>query len=94
MIIKTGIKRVASNIEEEIVVDSHLATYPYKELVVKVWGRPTKKGMKTEEYQDLKSQMGDDWYSDITNHWWEEHSCLSVDDMEKLNKIIEEVTFG
>jgi hypothetical protein len=92
MVIKTGIKRVTSNIEEEIVVESHTAKYPYKELVVKVLGKPTKKGRLTKEYRDLKTRMGDDWYSDLTNTWWDEQSCLSVADMEKLDSILEEVS--
>lgn len=82
-IIKIG-KIVDDGIEKTVVVElDHLKKWNYR-----VYANPTKKGKDTKAYRDMRHKLGDDWFSDITDSWFELHA-LSEKMQIKISKVID-----
>lgn len=74
MKLETSVTREKDGIAENICVEAWRAKYPYEHITVKVIGEPTHEGRQTEAYRELRSKLGDDWVSDITDSWYIEFS--------------------
>ncbi len=84
-IIKIG-KIVDEGIEKMVVVElDHPKKWNYR-----VYANPTKKGKETKAYRETRHQLGDDWYSDITQSWYESHA-LSEKMQIKISKVIDKL---
>jgi hypothetical protein len=90
MKIETNIKRNNDGVEQSIFIECYLARYPYERIVKKVLAEPTKKGKQTLEYRKIKGELGDDWYSDLTDSWFEV-DVLPLNDQETINNMMKDL---
>ena len=86
MKIETGVKRTDERgIKENIIVECYRASYPYDHVVFKVIGQPINKDCAA--YREIKSKLGDDWDTDLTDNWFMP-GVFEGKDLEKISKIV------
>ena len=60
---------VRQGISGTFKLESHQAIYPYPHISTKLWHAPDEVGKQTQEYRDIKNQLGDDWETDLTDNF-------------------------
>ena len=63
---KTLVRR---GIRGKFKLEIYRAIYPYEHTYTQLWHIPDEQGRQTEEYREIKRQLGDDWQTDLTNEF-------------------------
>ena len=87
MKVDTGVTRMRDGIKERVMVEIYEARYPYRHMVRKVWGEPISRHSKA--YRAIKSDLHDDWDSDITDSWYMPGN-FTYSEMEAITKALSE----
>jgi len=92
--IDTGITYLdKDDVKKKIRMEIRKQKYPYEDQRLHVWAEPVKgpSGTGSVGYRKIKTDLGDDWSSDITATWWEEGHEMGTSKQARLNKVVEAV---